>query len=106
MRSSSSTPSEPVYEMSLTSIILALSVRTVYPRVANNHCAFWKLELGDLLLYCLVFKSKLFDGNNLVSVAGSVYVLTQSNVALDGLGGEVDDGLVEFVLPTLLASCL
>ena len=82
-------------------------LRTIDPRVNDNHRSFRKLQLRYLRLYPFIRQCNFLDEKYLLSISRTVDIRAQSYMAFDFVLGEVYDGFVEFVLSmSLLASIL
>ena len=71
---------------------------TVDPWIAEDCCAFWQTELGYLGLYSFILQCDLLDQQDFLPVARTVDIGAQANIALYSLLGQVDNGLVKFIL--------
>lgn len=71
---------------------------TVIPRIAENGCASRQIELGNLGFDTFIFQGNLLHQDDLLGVSRPVDIRTQTKIALHNLTGEIDNGLVDFVL--------
>ncbi len=73
MRLSSSIPSDPG-SISMSYQACSLTLLTIDPRITDDNCAFWKLELRYLRLDSFVFQCNFLHHDNLFSIARTMYV--------------------------------
>ena len=85
---------------------MVLGFRTIYPRVANDYRALWKLKLSNFSLYPLIFQRYFLDQENLLSISWTMYIRTESEMAVNPSLREIDYRLVKFVLSVVNSDLL
>ena len=103
IRRSSLIPSDPI-KVSNSNDRRVSGENTVDPRVGDNCRSFWQTQFGYLGLYPFILQCNLLDQHDFLQVSRTMDVWAQSYITLYPLLGQVDYGLVKFILAVMLSA--
>lgn len=103
IRRSSLIPSDPV-RVSHLNASRVWREYTVDPRIGDNCRSFWQTQFGYLGLYPFILQCDPLDQHDFLQVSRTMDVWAQSYITLHPLLGQVDYGLVKFILVVMLSA--